>query len=390
MQTPGSNYSYNGSQASLNRRNTFGGSDNQQRPPLRGRRQIYLASTPIPAGDLRLRALHNQGFNSPGVGQNASVAMSTTNGNNSSNSLLRSDNKSPPVDSRLVPVSQISMGGERYCKEYLFGNVAERNALKNKANAENDQSRRKVSFSPDLPRREPVERTPSRLKYLEQSRDIFTSRRLNESVNNDSKTKVEAGRSGPPLRFLRDTRPQIKRPRLDDVATPESRTVEDPDEEDFWVTVFGFSPSYQEDVLELFGRHGTIVKHDVPRPGNWILIRYSTIVHVQQALERNGHLLAPGVMIGVVPTRNLNKINQSNDGPRHAITRSSPPGSESTQSRLVPDPTPSTPRPRPSLSNGSSNLPIGMRSIGYNFRPLEEEATTGSPGLMDRILSVFK
>uniref|UniRef100_A0AC34GA27 Nucleoporin NUP35 n=1 Tax=Panagrolaimus sp. ES5 TaxID=591445 RepID=A0AC34GA27_9BILA len=52
----------------------------------------------------------------------------------------------------------------------------------------------------------------------------------------------------------------------------------------------------------MFGRHGTIVKTSRPVDGcegNWIHLRYSTTIHVQQALQRHGEMVGK-CFIGVI------------------------------------------------------------------------------------------
>uniref|UniRef100_A0A915MV70 Nucleoporin NUP35 n=1 Tax=Meloidogyne javanica TaxID=6303 RepID=A0A915MV70_MELJA len=74
------------------------------------------------------------------------------------------------------------------------------------------------------------------------------------------------------------------------------------DGEFHWVTVFGFTPDYRDDVLELFSRHGDIMAQRATKDGNWVHIRYSSPVHARQALAKNATLFH-GQMIGVVPCR---------------------------------------------------------------------------------------
>nr|CAD2140371.1 unnamed protein product [Meloidogyne enterolobii] len=74
------------------------------------------------------------------------------------------------------------------------------------------------------------------------------------------------------------------------------------DGEFHWVTVFGFTPNYRDEVLELFSRHGDIMAQRATKDGNWVHIRYSSPVHARQALAKNATLFH-GQMIGVVPCR---------------------------------------------------------------------------------------
>uniref|UniRef100_A0A9J2PND5 Nucleoporin NUP35 n=1 Tax=Ascaris lumbricoides TaxID=6252 RepID=A0A9J2PND5_ASCLU len=68
-----------------------------------------------------------------------------------------------------------------------------------------------------------------------------------------------------------------------------------------WVIVFGFSPEDASRVLQLFSRHGTVVAHRFAERGNWVYIRYSSIIHAQQALSRNGRIIDGCLRLGVIP-----------------------------------------------------------------------------------------
>lgn len=70
---------------------------------------------------------------------------------------------------------------------------------------------------------------------------------------------------------------------------------------DTWVTVYGFPPEEAANVIKHFSRHGEIVSHQVPSKGNWMHIRYSSVVHAQQALSRNATFIDSSLRIGVVP-----------------------------------------------------------------------------------------
>ncbi|KAI1725103.1 nup53/35/40-type RNA recognition motif domain-containing protein [Ditylenchus destructor] len=123
--------------------------------------------------------------------------------------------------------------------------------------------------------------------------------------------------NGPPLRSIREELgPPEKQMRVDPSQSADSSTsfgssfahrygntdasAVGPNESDFWVTVFGFPSEQLLAILELFGKHGNIVTHKTPKSGNWVHIRYSSIVHANQALARNG-MVIEGIMIGVIP-----------------------------------------------------------------------------------------
>lgn len=103
------------------------------------------------------------------------------------------------------------------------------------------------------------------------------------------------------------------KPKADD-ASPLTKTEPSFEERDFWVTVFGFDKQKGiESVIELFSRHGQVVKTASPiNDGNWIHLRYATKVHAQQALQRCGELI-DNYFIGVIQSSNVPYGNDSSD-----------------------------------------------------------------------------
>lgn len=120
--------------------------------------------------------------------------------------------------------------------------------------------------------------------------------------------------NGPPLRSLIDSKPSIKRKNEDIQLLPKVSVP--PEERDFWVTVFGFDKERgTEPIIELFSRHGQIVKTALPNgknSGNWIHIRYATKIHAEQALQRNGSLMDT-YFIGVIQSPNVAYGTESNE-----------------------------------------------------------------------------
>lgn len=117
------------------------------------------------------------------------------------------------------------------------------------------------------------------------------------------------GKKGPPLRSIHSFEPALKRPKPNPVSetvgkSPDSSNSES-NEDDYWVTVFGFDKNQKNDVLELFGRHGNIVKHVAADEGNWVRLRYGSMTHAKQALQRNGQMI-DNFIIGVIPTTKPN------------------------------------------------------------------------------------
>uniref|UniRef100_A0A915BIC2 Nucleoporin NUP35 n=1 Tax=Parascaris univalens TaxID=6257 RepID=A0A915BIC2_PARUN len=126
-----------------------------------------------------------------------------------------------------------------------------------------------------------------------------------------SRRSSSSSRAGPPLRSIRD---ELK---MTSVVSPvvsanaeTTSTFDDPMEQSpvrendgalHWVIVFGFSPEDASRVLQLFSRHGTVVAHRFAERGNWVYIRYSSIIHAQQALSRNGRIIDGCLRLGVIP-----------------------------------------------------------------------------------------
>ena len=67
-----------------------------------------------------------------------------------------------------------------------------------------------------------------------------------------------------------------------------------------WVTVFGFPRSRTTDILHIFRQYGEFLDQK-SSGGNWVHICYSSKLQAQQALAKNGKIIAGDLMIGVVP-----------------------------------------------------------------------------------------
>jgi len=93
-----------------------------------------------------------------------------------------------------------------------------------------------------------------------------------------------------------------------------------PDPSDFWVTVFGFSAGDKDMVLSLFSRHGNIVNHNLPRLGNWVHLRYSSTLHAQQALKRNGNIIGDRLKIGVEKCTDKEVVSDTKVNPLNTST----------------------------------------------------------------------
>ncbi|KAI6196478.1 hypothetical protein M3Y94_01114500 [Aphelenchoides besseyi] len=103
---------------------------------------------------------------------------------------------------------------------------------------------------------------------------------------------------------------------INGTANAFNNIVGEPD--DYWVTVFGFTAEDREMILNVFSRHGNIVSHKIPRVGNWIHIRYSSILHAQQALKRDGNTIADRLMVGVIKCTDRETVEEKTMNPLNA------------------------------------------------------------------------
>lgn len=90
-----------------------------------------------------------------------------------------------------------------------------------------------------------------------------------------------------------------------EVVRPEiqrnSLSVGNLDEEE-WVTVYGFSPSDTNVILQEFEKCGVILRHvPGPRDANWIHILYQSRAYADKALNKNGMQINGSLIIGVKP-----------------------------------------------------------------------------------------
>ncbi|XP_045446048.1 nucleoporin Nup35 [Melitaea cinxia] len=110
------------------------------------------------------------------------------------------------------------------------------------------------------------------------------------------------------------------------------------EQDEYWVTVFGFPPNAANTVLARFSNCGAILDKQYPTQGNWAHVRYATRAEKERAIALNGRQVLPGVMVGVVECR---------EPPRMGITS---PGNvterQTTARSLCPTPIPSAPVPQ--------------------------------------------
>lgn len=108
------------------------------------------------------------------------------------------------------------------------------------------------------------------------------------------------------------------------------------EQEEYWVTVFGFPPNAANTVLARFSNCGAILDKQYPTQGNWAHIRYATRAEKERAMALSGRQVLPGVMVGVAECR---------EPPRQPA---SPGVTRQTQGArsLCPTPVPSAPVPQ--------------------------------------------
>ncbi|KPJ14912.1 Nucleoporin NUP53 [Papilio machaon] len=115
------------------------------------------------------------------------------------------------------------------------------------------------------------------------------------------------------------------------------------EQDEYWITVFGFPPNAANTVLARFSNCGAILDKQYPTQGNWANVRYATRAEKERALALNGRQIIPGVMVGVIECREPPKMASSHPGitspERHPTVRS-----------LCPTPIASAPVPQ--RSNG--------------------------------------
>ncbi|KAI8429269.1 hypothetical protein MSG28_007773 [Choristoneura fumiferana] len=111
------------------------------------------------------------------------------------------------------------------------------------------------------------------------------------------------------------------------------------EQEEYWVTVFGFPPNAANTVLARFSNCGAILDKQYPTQGNWAHVRYATRAERERALALSGRQVLPGVMVGVGACR---------EPPRAACASPGRAGARQTQGArsLCPTPVPSAPVPQ--------------------------------------------
>ncbi|XP_063532614.1 nucleoporin Nup35 [Cydia strobilella] len=108
------------------------------------------------------------------------------------------------------------------------------------------------------------------------------------------------------------------------------------EQDEYWVTVFGFPPNAANTVLARFSNCGAILDKQYPTQGNWAHIRYATRAEKERAMALSGRQVLPGVMVGVA---------ECQEPPRQPASLSVTRQTQGARS-LCPTPVPSAPVPQ--------------------------------------------
>lgn len=78
-----------------------------------------------------------------------------------------------------------------------------------------------------------------------------------------------------------------------------------------WVTVFGFPPTAAQLILSHFSQYGTILdKIFAPQNGNWVHLKYSTVLECDKALNFHEKILGNNIMIAVTSCRDKSILHK--------------------------------------------------------------------------------
>lgn len=78
-----------------------------------------------------------------------------------------------------------------------------------------------------------------------------------------------------------------------------SHNYSNTDEQEYWVTVFGFITEMSGDILNHFQNVGNVIDKYTEPDSNYICLKYASRPEVRQVLAYNGFLFKPGTIIGV-------------------------------------------------------------------------------------------
>ncbi|XP_053602325.1 nucleoporin Nup35 [Plodia interpunctella] len=80
------------------------------------------------------------------------------------------------------------------------------------------------------------------------------------------------------------------------------------EQDEYWVTIFGFPPNAANTVLARFSNCGAILDKQYPTQGNWAHVRYATRAEKERAMALSGRQVLPGIMVGVVECKEPPRI----------------------------------------------------------------------------------
>jgi nuclear pore complex protein Nup53 len=60
------------------------------------------------------------------------------------------------------------------------------------------------------------------------------------------------------------------------------------EDDENWITIFGFPPSSATYFLKVFQEFGDVIRHEMPAGTNWMHLQYETRLQAHKALARNG------------------------------------------------------------------------------------------------------
>jgi len=161
-------------------------------------------------------------------------------------------------------------------------------------------------------------------------------------------------------------------------ANPQPLSNSDLDGLERWVTVFGFQPSMEAQVLREMRRHGDVLR-SIGSRGNWTHVMYGTSVSAQVALYRPWRFL-PGntVMFGIVPCTEPDVARDAQARVTSAIASASPSSARRPTSMIMMSPSPAARHRTPSLRTPSSIYRNQHRDIPSIATPSSAAATPSS------------
>lgn len=93
----------------------------------------------------------------------------------------------------------------------------------------------------------------------------------------------------------------------DSICSPSSAS----NNPNLWVTVFGFPPTAAQLILSHFSQCGTILdKNFAPQNGNWVHLKYSTVLECDKALNFHEKILGNNIMIAVTSCRDKSILHK--------------------------------------------------------------------------------